>query len=167
MRQRVYRGNWVVATGFVLLTEVGGRVDPRIGFPTAGFNGIPEFPLERHYIVDNNGDNTPAPVVPPAVNNPVTLSGLSVPGGELTVNEANLPDGSAANPAALIQTGSFTVSAPDGLSSLNIGGINVISGGVAVGFPQSITTQLGNTPDHHRLQREHRRGQLQLHPQWQ
>ncbi|RBL69992.1 type I secretion target [Pseudomonas sp. MWU13-2625] len=130
---------------FVLLTEVGGRVDPRIGFPTAGFNGIPEFPLERHYIVDNNGDNTPAPVVPPAVNNPVTLSGLSVPGGELTVNEANLPDGSAANPAALIQTGSFTVSAPDGLSSLNIGGINVISGGVAVGFPQSITTQLGNT----------------------
>jgi VCBS repeat-containing protein len=37
------------------------------------------------------------------------------------------------------------VSAPDGLSSLNIGGISVISGGVAAGFPQSITTQLGNT----------------------
>lgn len=26
---------------FVLLTEVGGRVDPIIGFPTAGFGGIP------------------------------------------------------------------------------------------------------------------------------
>ncbi|WP_085584946.1 retention module-containing protein [Pseudomonas sp. R25(2017)] len=129
---------------FVLLTEVGGRVDPIIGFPTAGFGGIPEFPEERHNAVIDNGDNTPAPVVPP-VNNPVTLSGLDVPGGELTVNEANLPDGSAANPGALTQTGSFTVSAPDGLTSLSIGGINVIVGGVAAGFPQSVTTPLGNT----------------------
>ncbi|EZP32769.1 retention module-containing protein [Pseudomonas sp. RIT288] len=128
---------------FVLLTEVGGRVDPVIGFPTAGFNGIPEFPEERHNAVIDNGDNTP--IVPPPVNNPVTLSGLAVPGGELTLNEANLPAGSSANPGTLTQSGSFTVSAPDGLSSLNIGGINVISGGVAAGFPQSITTQLGNT----------------------
>ncbi|WP_282413189.1 retention module-containing protein [Pseudomonas sp. PS01299] len=128
---------------FVLLTEVGGRVDPVIGFPTAGFNGIPEFPEERHNAVIDNGDNTP--IVPPPVNNLVTLSGLAVPGGELTLNEANLPAGSSANPGALTQSGSFTVSAPDGLSSLNIGGINVISAGVAAGFPQSITTQLGNT----------------------
>ncbi|MHC3826893.1 retention module-containing protein [Pseudomonas sp. G3-19] len=128
---------------FVLLTEVGGRVDPVIGFPTAGFNGIPEFPEERHNAVIDNGDNTP--IVPPPVNNLVTLSGLAVPGGELTLNEANLPAGSSANPGALTQSGSFTVSAPDGLNSLNIGGINVISAGVAAGFPQSITTQLGNT----------------------
>jgi len=128
---------------FVLLTEVGGRVDPVIGFPTAGFNGIPEFPEERHNAVIDNANNTP--IVPPPVNNLVTLSGLAVPGGELTLNEANLPDGSSANPGALTQSGSFTVSAPDGLSSLNIGGISVVSGGVAAGFPQSITTQLGNT----------------------
>ncbi|QBX40443.1 retention module-containing protein [Pseudomonas fluorescens] len=128
---------------FVLLTEVGGRVDPVIGFPTAGFNGIPEFPEERHNAVIDNGDNTP--IVPSPVNNLVTLSGLAVPGGELTLNEANLPAGSSANPGALTQSGSFTVAAPDGLSSLNIGGINVISAGVAAGFPQSITTQLGNT----------------------
>ncbi|UFQ01751.1 retention module-containing protein [Pseudomonas fitomaticsae] len=132
---------------FVLLTEVAGRVDPVIGFPTAGFNGIPEFPEERHNAVIDNGDGQAAPIVPPPppVNNPVTLGGLSVSGGELTLNEANLPDGSAANPGALTQTGSFTVSAPDGLSSLSIGGINVIVGGVPIGFPQSITTQLGNT----------------------
>ncbi|QXI13501.1 retention module-containing protein [Pseudomonas zeae] len=128
---------------FVLLTEVGGRVDPIIGFPTAGFGGIPEFPEERHNAVVDNG--TPAPIVPPPVNNIVTLAGLAVPGGELTLNEANLPDGSAANPGALTQSGSFTVTAPDGLTSLNVGGINLINGGVAVGFPQSITTQLGNT----------------------
>jgi VCBS repeat-containing protein len=130
---------------FVLLTEVGGRVDPIIGFPTAGFGGIPEFPEERHNAVIDNGNDTPAIVVPPPVNNPVTLTGLAVPGGELNLNEANLPDGSAANPGALTQSGSFTVSAPDGLTSLSIGGINVIVGGVPIGFPQSITSQLGNT----------------------
>ncbi|WP_085695470.1 retention module-containing protein [Pseudomonas sp. B40(2017)] len=131
---------------FVLLTEVAGRVDPVIGFPTAGFNGIPEFPEERHNaVIDNGDDTTPIAPPPPPVNNPVTLTGLSVAGGELNLNEANLPDGSAANPGALTQTGSFTVSAPDGLSSLSIGGINVIVGGVPIGFPQSITTQLGNT----------------------
>jgi VCBS repeat-containing protein len=130
---------------FVLLTEVGGRVDPIIGFPTAGFGGIPEFPEERRNAVIDNGDNTPAVVVPPPVNNPVTLTGLNVAGGELNLSEANLPDGSSANPGALTQSGSFTVSAPDGLISLSIGGINLINSGVAVGFPQSVTTQLGNT----------------------
>ncbi|MGU3346658.1 retention module-containing protein [Pseudomonas monsensis] len=130
---------------FVLLTEVGGRVDPIIGFPTAGFGGIPEFPEERHNAVIDNGNDTPAVVVPPPVNNPVTLTGLNVAGGELNLSEANLPDGSSANPGALTQSGSFTVSAPDGLTSLSIGGINLINGGVAVGFPQSVSTQLGNT----------------------
>ncbi|WP_339453543.1 retention module-containing protein, partial [Pseudomonas sp. EA_5y_Pfl2_R50] len=131
---------------FVLLTEVGGRVDPIIGFPTAGFNGIPEFPEERRNAVIDNGDGTVPPVVvPPPVNNPVTLTGLDVQGGELTVNEANLSSGSASNNGALTQSGTFTVSAPDGLTSLSIGGINLINAGVAVGFPQSITTQLGNT----------------------
>ncbi|MHC8373261.1 retention module-containing protein [Pseudomonas sp. MDT1-85] len=123
---------------FVLLEEVAGRVDPTIGFPTAGFNGIPEFPLERRD-PDNGAGGTGTP------NNPVTLIGLSVAGGELTLNEANLADGSASNPGALIQNGTFTVIAADGLTSLSIGGINVISGGVPAGFPQSITTQLGNT----------------------
>ncbi|MFJ7312421.1 retention module-containing protein [Pseudomonas sp. NPDC098747] len=131
---------------FVLLTEVGGRVDPIIGFPTAGFNGIPEFPEERRNALIDDGDDTVAPIVPPPpVNNQVTLSGLAVDGGELNLNEANLPDGSAANTGALTQSGSFSVSAPDGLTSLSVGGINLINAGVAVGFPQSITTQLGNT----------------------
>ena len=139
---------------FVMLEEVGGRVDPNIGFPTAGFNGIPEFPEARRD-GDNNGDGTPAavvtppvitpPDVTPPVNNPVTLNGLSIEGGELTIKEANLADGSASNPGALTQNGTFTVNAPDGLTSLSIGGISVISGGVAAGFPQSITTTLGST----------------------
>ncbi|KAF0863532.1 retention module-containing protein [Pseudomonas sp. LD120] len=122
---------------FVLLTEVGGRVDPVIGFPTAGFNGIPEFIPERlDGLLPLNGAGP---------DNPVSLSGLSVDGGELTVNEANLELGSASNPLALIQNGTFGVSAPDGLASLNVGGISVVSAGVATAFPQSIVTGLGNT----------------------
>ncbi|MDD0996358.1 retention module-containing protein [Pseudomonas sp. TNT2022 ID1044] len=145
---------------FVMLEEVGGRVDPNIGFPTAGFNGIPEFPEER-LAGDIDPDGDPAavtapvlppvlppvvtPQVPPAADNPVTLNGLSVEGGELSVKEASLATGSASNPGALTQNGTFTINAPDGLSSLSIGGINVISGGVASGFPQSISTPLGST----------------------
>ncbi|WP_447802148.1 retention module-containing protein [Pseudomonas serbica] len=166
---------------FVMLEEVGGHVDPTIGFPTAGFNGIPEFPRERHDGDRNPEDGASAPlitppvitppvvvvpplvtppevtppvvtppeVIPPVVtppeNNPVSLTGLSVAGGELTVKEANLAEGSASNPDALTQSGTFTVTAPDGLTSLSIGGISVISAGVANGFPQSITTPLGST----------------------
>ncbi|MFA7945029.1 retention module-containing protein [Pseudomonas brenneri] len=127
---------------FVLLTEVAGRVEPVIGFPTAGFGGIPEFPLFQVAGQPDTGNGPPV-VVPP--DNPVSLDGLAVEGGELTLNEANLAQGSASNPAALVQSGTFNVSAPDGLLSLTVGGISVVSGGVASSFPQSITTGLGNT----------------------
>src|SRR5690606_14520897 len=58
---------------FVMLTEVAGRVDPQIGFPTAGFNGIPE--LANRYLgersVDGDGNgNRGAPLQPPPVNPP-------------------------------------------------------------------------------------------------
>ncbi|WIE52106.1 retention module-containing protein [Pseudomonas sp. GM17] len=130
---------------FVLLEEVAGRVEPIIGFPTAGFNGIPEFVPERIAAVPPSDDGGIALPPPPPPNNPVTLGGLSVANGELTLSEANLPQGSASNPAALVQNGTFSVSAPDGLLSLSVGGIAVVSGGVAASFPQSITTALGNT----------------------
>ncbi|MDF0732290.1 retention module-containing protein [Pseudomonas entomophila] len=137
---------------FVLLTEVAGRVDPNIGFPTAGFNGIPE--LANRYIGTLDSDNNAAPFSPPGnpsvnppappVDNPVTLRGLDLSPAELILNEANLPQGSASNPGALTQQGSFTVVAPDGVFNLSVGGINVVTAGVVTGVGQSITTGLGN-----------------------
>ena len=122
---------------FVLLTEVGGHVDPVIGFPTAGFNFLGELPELR--VGDLIHDELPLPV-----NNTISLEGLAVEGGEITVNEANLPQGSASNPGALTQVGTFTVVAPDGVFNLNVGGLNVLTGGVVTGVGQSITTSAGN-----------------------
>ncbi|WP_434605066.1 retention module-containing protein [Pseudomonas sp. R1-7] len=134
---------------FVLLEEVAGQVDPQIGFPTAGFNGIPELPqlqLAADPDGDVDGDDASVPpVVPETPDNPVTLGGLTVDEGELTANESNLAEGTASNPGALVRSGTFSVSAPDGLSSLSIGGISVITGGVPAGLPQSVTSPLGNT----------------------
>ncbi|WP_223538926.1 retention module-containing protein [Pseudomonas sp. BF-R-12] len=138
---------------FVLLEEVAGRVDPTVGFPTAGFNGVPEFPLVRLAGDPDNGGNAPAapvvvadnPDVPDTPDNPVTLSGLDVEGGELSVYEKNLTYGSDPDAPSLTQSGTFTVNAPDGLQTLTVGGIAVVSGGVAAAFPQSVGTWHGST----------------------
>ncbi|MEJ5864500.1 retention module-containing protein [Pseudomonas farsensis] len=128
---------------FVLLTEVAGRVDPTIGFPTAGFNNLPELAL--NYLGDRDNDDgagTGTPGPPP--DHPVSLEGLSVEPAELTLNEANLPLGSVNAPGQLTQNGSFTVVAPDGVFNLSVGGINVVTAGNVTGVGQFIVTELGN-----------------------
>ncbi|MDG9886264.1 retention module-containing protein, partial [Pseudomonas sp. GD04058] len=122
---------------FVLLTEVGGHVDPVIGFPTVGLQFAAEMGDLDTGFIDHNESV-------PAVDNPISLVGLAVEGGEISVNEANLPLGSASNPGALTQTGTFSVVALDGVLNLNVGGINVLTNGAVTGVGQSFTTGLGN-----------------------
>ncbi|QSR41523.1 cadherin-like domain-containing protein [Aeromonas dhakensis] len=79
------------------------------------------------------------------VDEPVELAGLQVEGGELTLNEASLADGSNPNAAALTQSGIFTFSAADGVQSLTLGGVALITNGQTItSFPQTIVSPLGN-----------------------
>ncbi|WP_223531446.1 Ig-like domain-containing protein, partial [Pseudomonas sp. GL-R-19] len=109
-----------------------------------GGDGTESF---TYTLTDSDGDSSTANLVLNVYNNdnPVTLNGLNVYGGELTVYEKNLSDGSSPDTPALTQSGTFTVTALDGVTTLTVGGIAVVSGGVAAGFPQSITTPLGST----------------------
>lgn len=180
----------------VLLTEVGGTVEPVVGFPTAGVERVPEWPELRidgfdngspaaalppgppvtpeppidpnppvtpeppvdpnppvtpEPPVDPNPPVTPEPPVdpeppePPVTPEPPVNHGVTLSSGSLTLNEANLPSGSAPDSTALTQTGSFTVNAPDGLKTLTVGGIELIVDGHYVTSPQSITLPSGNT----------------------
>lgn len=79
----------------------------------------------------------------------VVIFGLDVAGGELTVDEDDLSasrgpgesDGSSPDPASLTKTGTFTISAPDGVASITVAGTLVPLAGP---FPVSIATPLGN-----------------------
>uniref|UniRef100_UPI0010F9ED76 VCBS domain-containing protein n=1 Tax=Pseudomonas sp. 2FG TaxID=2502191 RepID=UPI0010F9ED76 len=75
----------------------------------------------------------------------VQIQDLDVAGGEQSVDEDDLADGSDPSQEPTTVSGSFKVEAPDGLLNLSVGGISVVAGGVVNGFPQSVTTPLGNT----------------------
>lgn len=99
------------------------------------------------YIVtdgDDTNDSTLAITITP-VDEPVLLEGLQVAGGEIVLNEAALAEGSAPNAAALTKGGTFTFEAADGVQSLTLGGVTLISNGqIIASFPQSIPSPLGN-----------------------
>ncbi|MGY3871550.1 retention module-containing protein, partial [Aeromonas crassostreae] len=79
------------------------------------------------------------------VDEGVSLTGLNLAGGELVVSDANLADGTNPNPAALTQGGVFSFSAPDGVQTLSIAGLALITNGTVTTLPQSLTTPLGNS----------------------
>ncbi|MDK2759777.1 MAG: DUF5801 domain-containing protein [Sphingopyxis sp.] len=90
-------------------------------------------------ITDGDGDpsTTTLTITINGANDGVTITGLGLVGGEETVNEDDLSDGSSPNAAALTQTGSFTVDAPDGLNNVTIGSAQVMANGV---FTPGLTT---------------------------
>ena len=73
----------------------------------------------------------------------VTITGIGAAGGDKTVYEANLTDGSSPNAAALTQTGTFNVSAPDGFDDLTIGDVPVVTNGVVMIPGSAIATTYG------------------------
>ena len=109
-----------------------------------GGTGVENF---TYTLKDADGDSSTATlkIDVSSVDHPVVIDGLSVNGGELTVYEKNLSDGSSPDQWALTKGGTFTVVAPDGLQTLTIGGLTLVSGGVVSALPLTGTTPLGNS----------------------
>jgi len=98
-------------------------------------------------LTDKDGDSDPATLTVTLTGDDdgVTITNLTpaAQGGDLTVDEDDLPNGSSPNAAALTATGSFNISAPDGVANLSVHGTQVINNGVFTAA--IIVTPLGNT----------------------
>jgi VCBS repeat-containing protein len=83
-------------------------------------------------ITDGDGDTATATltITINGADDGVTINGLNAEGAEVVVNEDDLADGSSPDAAALTQPGSFSISTPDGLGNVTIGGTQVVTNGV-------------------------------------
>jgi VCBS repeat-containing protein len=99
-------------------------------------------------LTDGDGDSDPAQLVVTltGTDDPVTITNLTpkANGGDAVVDEDDLPAGSDTAKESLTTTGDFTISAPDGVASLTVGGVLVVSNGVFTA-PAPLVTPLGNT----------------------
>ncbi|MBX8605812.1 retention module-containing protein [Pseudomonas cichorii] len=120
----------------------GAVVIPPIVEPPITEPPVVEPPVEPP--VDPPVEPPVEPPIDPPVEPPVDHC-VKVSCSALTFNEANLCDGSQPDAGKLTQQGTFTVSAPDGLQSLTVGGIEVVVAGVVMGFPLTALTALGNS----------------------
>ncbi|MGL5024870.1 MAG: type I secretion C-terminal target domain-containing protein, partial [Shewanella oncorhynchi] len=90
--------------------------------PVGNYSG--PVPVITYVLTDGSGPTVTSTLtinVTPG-NDGVSLGGLDIQGGELTVSEANLSTGSAPNSNALTQTGNFSFTSVDGLASITIKG---------------------------------------------
>ncbi len=94
-------------------------------------------------ITDGDGDTsaTTLTITINGADDGVTVGGLDAEGAELIVDEDDLADGSSPDAAALTQDGSFSVSTPDGLGNVSVGGVPVVTNGVFT--PGTATSPLG------------------------
>ncbi|MGL6233214.1 retention module-containing protein, partial [Aeromonas rivipollensis] len=100
-----------------------------------------------NYIVTDGDDtnNSILTITITPTDETVSLGELQVEGGELVLNEAALADGSSPDAAGLTKSGAFTFNAADGIQSLTLGGVVLISNGQVISsFPQAIPSPLGN-----------------------
>ena len=142
---------------FVLLGEVGGALDPTIGFPTAGLNDGPEFPDPEPIVTDE-----PAADFTPSIEVEYEDANGNISVGPAIVDEEALVDGTNPGSGAEQASGSIIITSPDGVASLQIQGFNgvwvdVTNGGVVVGQYGTLTvdaagnwtyTLTDNTLDH-------------------
>ncbi|EIC31464.1 VCBS repeat-containing protein [Methylomicrobium album BG8] len=138
----------VSAAGVTIAGQYGDlTIHPDGAYSYIRYEGMPGNVSDvfTYTLTDGDGDSATATLTITSGNTLPTIGNLTpaAEGGDVTVNESHLADGSNPNAAALTQPGSFTISAPDGVGNLTIDGHAVISNGVFT--PDSFTTGLGNT----------------------
>ncbi|MGL6006931.1 retention module-containing protein, partial [Aeromonas sobria] len=112
--------------------------------PAPNYDGA--VPPVNYQVTDGQDTVTSTLVISIApVDEEVGLEGLAQEGGEVLVSDANLADGSTPDGTALTQGGAFTFNAPDGIQTLAVGAIQLISNGTVAALPLSIETPLGNS----------------------
>ncbi|WP_395021711.1 beta strand repeat-containing protein, partial [Dongia sp.] len=111
------------------------------------FDGTPlnDTDIFTYTVTDGDGDPSSATLTIAINDQDVRIGNLtpSAGGGDVTVDEDDLPAGSDSSKESLTQDGTFTISAPDGVKDLTIGGEAVISGGIFTAV--TFTTPFGNT----------------------
>jgi len=85
-------------------------------------------------ITDGDGDtsSTTLTITINGADDAVVISGLSGQGAEETLFENDLADGSSPDATALTQTGTFDVTAQDGVATITVGGQAIFTGGAFV-----------------------------------
>jgi large repetitive protein len=144
-------GTFQGAYGTLVLSAGGGyryelaNGNPAVQFLTPGQTLTDSF---SYTITDADGSASSATltITINGADDGVTITGLTdgpgANGAELVVLENDLADGSSPDAAALTQSGSFSVSGPDGLTSVTVGGVTVLANGAFVAG-QVVTTPLG------------------------
>lgn len=96
-------------------------------------------------LTDGDGDADTATLTISIISAPPVISNLTPAnnGGDVIVDEDDLPSGSDATKESLTQPGDFTVLSPDGIANLTIGGQAFITDNVFTAG--SVTSPLGNT----------------------
>ncbi|MGY6566031.1 MAG: retention module-containing protein [Halomonadaceae bacterium] len=96
-------------------------------------------------LTDGDGDSDTATLTIAISDSPVSIDNpVHGDGHHLVFNEAHLPGGSKEGGGLLVQGGSFTVSAPDGVLNLSVGGEYIVKDGLEQALP-TIVTESGNT----------------------
>jgi len=134
----------------------GFVVDGQFGTLTMDANGQYTYVLHEnapggstdvftYTLTDGDGDPSTATLTINNPDRPVEITNLTpeAQGGDVIVDEDDLQDGSDTTKESTTVSGSFNISAPDGVASLKVGGFDVIVNGVFQ--PGSHTTPLGNT----------------------
>ncbi len=107
----------------------------------------------NYTITDADGDarETTLTITIRGSNDGVSITGLSGEGAEETLYEDDLSDGSSPVSSALTQTGSFDLSALDGVSTITVGGQAIFTAGafvpgITIGTAYGTLTITGFTP---------------------